>query len=56
MELNKIYNEDCITYMKSLPEKCIDLIIADPPYYGILKENWDNQWTTENDYLQWCEE
>jgi len=32
MELNKIYNEDCIEFMKSLPNECIDLIIADPPY------------------------
>ena len=30
MELNNIYNEDCITYMKTLPEECVDLIIADP--------------------------
>ena len=56
MELNKVYNEDCITYMKTLPDKCVDLIIVDPPYYGILKESWDNQWKTEEDYLRWCEE
>lgn len=32
IELNKIYNMDCIEYMKKLPDKCIDLIITDPPY------------------------
>ena len=31
-EINKIYNEDCIKYMKTLPNECVDLIIADPPY------------------------
>jgi len=56
MELNKIYNKDCIEYMKTLPDKSINLIIADPPYYGIVKEDWDNKWKTEDDYLLWCEE
>jgi DNA modification methylase len=56
MELNKIYNEDCITYMKTLPNECIDLIVADPPYYKAINEDWDKQWTTEEDYLSWCKE
>ena len=29
---NKILNMDCIEGMKQLPDKCIDIIIADPPY------------------------
>src|SRR3990167_3035770 len=32
MELNKIIQGDCIKYMKTLPDKCIDLILTDPPY------------------------
>ena len=32
MEVNKIYNEDCLETFKRLPDKCIDLVIADPPY------------------------
>lgn len=31
-ETNKIYNEDCYKAIKDLPDKCIDLIITDPPY------------------------
>lgn len=31
-ELNKIYNEDCVNILKQLPDKCIDLVITDPPY------------------------
>lgn len=54
MELNKIYNIDCIEYMKTLPNECVDLIIADPPYFRIVKEDWDNQWNTEFDYIDWC--
>ena len=32
MELNKIYNEDCIDAMKAIPDDSIDLIVTDPPY------------------------
>lgn len=32
MQLNTIYNEDCLEGMKSLPDGCIDLIVTDPPY------------------------
>lgn len=32
MELNKIYNEDCLTGMKKLEDNSIDAIISDPPY------------------------
>ena len=56
MELNKVYNIDCIEYMKSLPDECIDLIIADPPYFKIVKDEWDNQWNTEEDFYKWCRE
>ena len=32
MELNKIYNEDCLEGMKDIPDSSIDLIVTDPPY------------------------
>lgn len=32
MEKDIIYNEDCITFMQSLPDKCVDFICTDPPY------------------------
>ena len=30
--LNKIHHADCLEFMKSLPDKCIDLVLTDPPY------------------------
>lgn len=30
--VNQIINADCLDIMKQLPDKCIDLIITDPPY------------------------
>lgn len=56
MKYNRIIQLDCIEYMKNLPDECIDLIIADPPYFKIVKENWDNQWETEEEFYKWCGE
>lgn len=29
---NKIVNDDCLNILKQLPDKCIDLVVTDPPY------------------------
>ncbi|MAX74593.1 MAG: modification methylase [Nioella sp.] len=39
LPLNKIVPGDCIDVMHSLPEACVDLIFADPPYNLQLKGN-----------------
>lgn len=56
MDVNKVFNMDCIEYMKTLPSSCVDLVVADPPYYKVVKNDWDNKWITEQDYLNWCRE
>ena len=38
--LNHIYNGDCIVGMQSLPDKCIDLVVTDPPYLMGYKTNF----------------
>ena len=35
MELNTIYNEDCLEGMKRLPDKSVDLMITAPPYLHV---------------------
>lgn len=40
MELNKIYNEDCLEGMKRIPDKSVDCIICDLPY-GTTACKWD---------------
>lgn len=32
MELDTIFNQDCLVGLKALPDKSIDLILTDPPY------------------------
>lgn len=57
IELNKIYNEDCIIGMKEkILDESIDLIIADPPYFKVVGEKWDYIWRTEQDYLEWSKQ
>lgn len=54
-ELNEVKFVDCIEYMQELPDGCIDLCFADPPY------NLDKAYTSYKDqyhdeaYLSWCE-
>lgn len=50
---NILYNEDCISYMKKLLNESINLTIADPPYYKVVHEKWDNAWRSEEEYLDW---
>lgn len=42
--------------MKSISENIVDLIIVDPPYFRVLKqENWD-KFKNFEDYISWSEE
>jgi len=45
IELNRIYNEDCLEGMKRIPDGSVDLVLTDPPY-GTMKgiddkHDWD---------------
>lgn len=42
IELNKIYNEDCLEGMKRIPDEFVDLILCDLPY-GQTHNEWDFQ-------------
>jgi DNA modification methylase len=63
METDIIYNEDCLEGLSKIPDKSIDLIVIDPPYFQVMKTDWkgqkyewDNQWKTLSDYLNWIVE
>lgn len=40
IELNKIYNMDCIEGMKLIKDESIDLVLTDPPYGIDYYSNW----------------
>lgn len=41
MELNKIYNEDCLIGMEKIKDKSVDMILCDLPY-GMTDCKWDS--------------
>jgi DNA modification methylase len=41
LELNKIYNEDCLETMGRMPDKYIDLVVTSPPYDNLRTYNND---------------
>jgi len=53
MDIRKI---DALELLQSLDDNSVDLILTDPPYYKLLNIDWDKQWKTKDDYLNWLEE
>lgn len=52
---NDIHAGDCLDLLRTLPDNCAQLVIADPPYnigpaFGIEKE-----WVRSSEWLPWCE-
>ena len=47
-DLNRVYCDNWLN--NNLPDKCANLIIADPPYYKV-KGEFDFIWKTFDDYL-----
>ena len=41
MNINKIYNGDCLELMKQLDDHSIDMILCDLPY-GTTRAKWDS--------------
>ncbi len=64
LENIKLFHDDCINILNSLPEKSIDMIFADPPYFlsnggvsckagkmvSVNKADWDKSQGLENDF------
>ena len=49
--INKVICGDCIEVMKSLPDKCIDLVLTDPPY-GIKNLMKGGGWAKNMKYIK----
>lgn len=41
IELNRIYNEDCLLGMKRIPDNSVDCILTDPPYMYLKNQKLD---------------
>ncbi|MBD3351774.1 MAG: site-specific DNA-methyltransferase [Candidatus Lokiarchaeota archaeon] len=51
--LNKITCGDALKQLKQIPDKSIDLVIADPPYFKVANQKWDYLWRTKEEYIEW---
>lgn len=51
----RLDHADCLDFLATIPDESVELIIADPPYFRTVKDYWDNQWKSEQDYLAWCD-
>lgn len=48
---NKIVLSDVMNYIKKIPKKSVDLIIADPPYFQVYGE-FDFVFRNEKEYVE----
>lgn len=46
---------DCVSIMKDMDDKSVDLILTDPPYFKVKNEPWDNQWSKPTQFLAWLD-
>lgn len=53
-EYGRLYNGDCIKVLKTLPDNCVDMVFADPPFNlgKAYDPGVDDSLTTSN-YLNW---
>jgi adenine-specific DNA-methyltransferase len=47
-----LYLGDCMEVLPTL-ERC-DCVVTDPPYCGVKENEWDNQWRSEEGFLEWA--
>lgn len=53
LPLDTILHGDCTEVLKTLPDRSVDLVVLDPPYWKIVNERWDFEWRTKSDYVEW---
>jgi len=51
--MHTLHNGDALEWMKSLPAASVDCVFVDLPYFGVVADDWDNQWKDRNEYLDW---
>lgn len=52
MEVNKLYRGDCLPFLESLPNECVDALITDPPYASGGLHIGARQASTSTKYVQ----
>ena len=55
LELNKIHQQSCIDGMRSMDQKCVDVIVTSPPYNLGIEYNTYRDDKPRVEYLDWIE-
>jgi DNA modification methylase len=42
-----------LEFLSNLKDNSVSLFVLDPPYYGIVNDEWDNQWDDVGEYVNW---
>lgn len=49
----QLFEGDCLEIMPVLGAGSVNLIAVDLPYFGVKSDEWDNQWSSRDDFLSW---
>ena len=44
---------DAMSFIETLDDGSVSLLATDPPYYGIVADEWDNKWSTCDAFSAW---
>jgi len=58
MTVSMLHHTDCLELLSSMGDNSVDLVLTDPPYFIGFDggKGWDSQWSSEGDYLSWCDQ
>ena len=51
---NQVHEGDCVELLRTLPDECAQLVIADPPYNIGPRFGAGKQWTHDDAWDAWC--
>lgn len=54
MLTKKLIHGDGLDVLRTIPDKSVQLVCVDPPYYKVIQNEWDNQWKSVEEYIEWC--
>jgi DNA modification methylase len=55
MEINKVYEGNCMDLFKDIDNESIDSVITSPPYWQLRDYKWEGQWGLEPTFQLYLE-
>jgi len=44
---------DCLPILEGMADASVDCVFVDLPYFEVAPHDWDRQWTSRTDYIDW---